>query len=294
MGLKDVPRYDVATALGLGQRELQEDSVVTDFPAGQDVGFVVLADGMGGHAAGEIASAILVTEVFAELKFKLADLKKNEAQVPEILMNAALTANACIRDFVQDNPKNYGMGATLVAPILVEDRLFWVSVGDSPMYLYRDGRLRQLNEDHSMAPLIDQMVANGKLTLEQGRFHPDRNCLLSVLLGDNIEKIDCPKTPLKLLEGDIVIVASDGLQYLSDEQITAMLRSREEQSSNEIAFSLLRAVNALNDPDQDNISIAVVKVNRTTKAAEIVPEYRSRRRRMASGQTRLVSFSSHR
>ena len=78
MGLKDVPRYDVATALGLGQRELQEDSVVTDFPAGQDVGFVVLADGMGGHAAGEIASAILVTEVFAELKFKLADLKKNE------------------------------------------------------------------------------------------------------------------------------------------------------------------------------------------------------------------------
>ena len=145
-----------------------------------------------------------------------------------------------------------------------------------------------------MAPLIDQMVANGKLTPEQGRFHPDRNCLLSVLLGDNIEKIDCPKTPLKLLEGDIVIVASDGLQYLSDEQITAMLRSREEQSSNEIAFSLLRAVNALNDPDQDNISIAVVKVNRTTKAAEIVPEYRSRRRRMASGQTRLVSFSSHR
>ena len=75
MGLNDVPRYDVATALGLGQRELQEDALVTDFPAGQDVGFVVLADGMGGHAAGELASAILVTEVFAELKFKLAELK---------------------------------------------------------------------------------------------------------------------------------------------------------------------------------------------------------------------------
>ncbi len=71
-------------------------------------------------------------------------------------------------------------------------------------------------------------------------------------------------------------------------------RMLRRSSSVNVRAQMLRAVNALNDPDQDNISIAVVKVNRTTQVADIVPEYRSRRRRMASGQTRLVSFSSQR
>ncbi|MBT8414557.1 MAG: protein phosphatase 2C domain-containing protein [Boseongicola sp.] len=284
-------RYDVATALGQGMREIQEDAVVTDFPAGMDVGFVVLADGMGGHAAGEIASSILVTEVFAELKFKLADLKRHEAHIPAILKNAAMTSNACIRDYVSENPRNYGMGATLVAPLLVEDRLYWISVGDSPLYLHRDGRLQQLNEDHSMAPEIDRMVASGLLSPEEGLDHPDRNCLRSVLLGDSVAKIDCPQEPFQVQEGDIVLVASDGLQSLRDDEISAVLRENEERSATEIAFALLTTVNALSDPDQDNISISVIKVNRSQSASIFVPEYRSRRAAVGMSQTRLVPFS---
>jgi serine/threonine protein phosphatase PrpC len=283
-------RYDVATALGQGMREIQEDAVVTDFPAGMDVGFVVLADGMGGHAAGEIASLILVTEVFAELKFKLADLKKHEEHIPAILKNAAMTSNACIRDYVSENPGNYGMGATLVAPLLIEDRLYWISVGDSPLYLQRGGKIRQLNEDHSMAPEIDRMVSSGLLSPEEALDHPDRNCLRSVLLGDSVAKIDCPQDPLQVEEGDIILVASDGLQSLRDSEISTVLRENEERSATEIAFALLKTVNALKDPDQDNISISIIKVNRSQAASMIVPQYRSRRAAGAMSQTRLLSF----
>ena len=289
-----LPRYDVATALGQGMREIQEDSIVTDFPAGMDVGFVVLADGMGGHAAGEIASAILVTEVFAELKFKLAVLKKHEENLPAILKNAAMTANACIRDYVSENPRNYGMGATLVTPILVEDRLYWISVGDSPMYLHRDNVLRQLNEDHSMAPEIDRMVASGLITPEEGADHPDRNCLRSVLLGDSVAKIDCPNAPFMVREGDILVVASDGLQTLTDAEISEVLVDKSDRPSSEIAFALLAAVNQRNDPDQDNTSISIIKINRTKSAAASVPEYRSRRAAGGMSQTRLLSFPGDR
>ena len=290
MSLPDIPQFDVATALGQGMREIQEDAIVTDFPAGMDVGFVVLADGMGGHAAGEIASAILVTEVFAELKFKMADLKLHEDSLPAILRHAAMTANACIRDYVSENPENYGMGATLVAPVLVEDRLYWISVGDSPLYLHRGGVLQQLNEDHSMAPQIDKMVASGIISARDGRLHPDRNCLLSVLLGDGIAKIDCPEDPVKVREGDVLVIASDGLQTLSDDDISSILTANEDRSGNEIAYALLSAVTAIGDVDQDNTAISVIKINRRKTAAVAVPQYRSRRVAGGMSQTRLLSF----
>ncbi len=294
MPLAHNARFDVATALGQGQRELQEDSVVTDFPVGMDVGYVVLADGMGGHAAGEIASAIIVTEVFAELKFKLSDLAKHEENIPAILKHAALTANSCIRDYVAENPTNYGMGATLVAPIFVEDRLYWISIGDSPLYLFRDGKLRQLNEDHSMAPEIDMMVAAGLISEEEGRYHPDRNCLRSVLLGDQIARVDCPQEAFQLREGDIVITSSDGLQFLSDNDIIRLLTKDANRSSTEIAHTLLSGVNSLNDPDQDNISISVVKVNRKEPEVARVPQFTHRRASGGIHQTRLISFPTKR
>lgn len=285
------PRFDVASALGLGQREIQEDSIVVDFPVGMDVGFMVLADGMGGHAAGEIASNIIVTEMFAELKFKSAELAAYEAEIPAILMHAAMTANECIRDYVHDNPENYGMGATLISPIFIEDRMYWISVGDSPLYLVRDGVLSQLNEDHSMAPEIDLMVKSGMLTEEAGRNHPDRNCLRSVLLGDKPSRIDCPKEAFEVRTGDIFLVSSDGLQFLTDAEIQTIVNDNKKKSSTQIAHALLGAVNELQDPDQDNISISVVKVNHTEAAEEAEPIETSEEDRVEAMPTRVIQFA---
>ena len=197
--------YDVASAISIGRRDCQEDAIVADFPQGAEHGFVVLADGMGGHAAGDIASKIVVTEVFSELKLQSGDPVRFERDINAILRAAVRTANDCVLNHATSYPRTNGMGATLLAPVLLGDWLHWISVGDSPLYLYRDGVLRQVNEDHSLAPQIDHMVRSGLMQPERGRTHPDRNCLTSVLIGMEIPRIDCPAQPIALKPGDIVV-----------------------------------------------------------------------------------------
>ena len=255
------PRYDVASGISQGARNYQEDAITADFPVGAEAGFVVLADGMGGHAAGDVASKIVLTEVFSELKFHYADVEAFERQAPEILRSVAEIANETLRDHAASHPETEGMGATLVVPALVENRLWWISVGDSPLFLYRNGLLTQLNEDHSMGPQIDFMVQSGLLDARLAADHPDRNCLMSVLMGTQIAKVDCPTRPLELKAGDIIVCASDGLQFLTNAQITRILGKYRKSRSTEIAERLLEEIYKLDDPDQDNISFSIIKVN---------------------------------
>ena len=260
--------FDVSCALSKGQRSYQEDAIITDFARGSDTGLVVLADGMGGHAAGDVASKIVVTEVFSELVFQRSDPNQFEQNIAQILTHAAQSANACLREHVNAFPDTRGMGATLVAPIIIRRHLYWISIGDSPLFLFRDGVLTQLNEDHSMAPQIDFMVKSGLMDQEEGARHPDRNTLTSVLFGEAIPKIDCPVDPVALSDGDILIVASDGLQFLSDEQIAAALLQNRQRSSGEIADLLLNELTALQDPDLDNVSFSIIKMDSAEAGAD--------------------------
>jgi serine/threonine protein phosphatase PrpC len=258
-------RYDVATALSRGQRHYQEDAIVADFPIGSDTGFAVLSDGMGGHSAGDVASKIVLTEVYSELKLQSGAAETFAAHVPDILESAALAANECIKSHVGQHPNTRGMGATLIAPVFLGTQLYWISVGDSPLYLFRDGSLSQLNEDHSMAPQIDLMVQSGLLDPEEGAEHPDRNCLTSVLIGEEIAQIDCPKEPFTVQDGDVLLAASDGLQFLDDDEIEDVLRSNATRPSTEIADLLMHELEELADPDQDNISFSVIRVTDRAK-----------------------------
>jgi serine/threonine protein phosphatase PrpC len=254
-------RFDVASAICQGGRDYQEDAIITDFPFGSDSGLVILSDGMGGHAAGDVASKIVVTEVFSELKFDSANFSDYEKDVPRFLTSSAVNANSVVRAHVSEHPETRGMGATLVSVILVENRMYWMSIGDSPLYHFRNGEMKQLNEDHSMAPQIDFMVKSGLLDPIAGKNHPDRNCLTSVILGDRVTKSDCPKTPFELEVGDIVVVSSDGLQYLEDDKIQKILYRYRRKKASEIAGYLLDAIEALADPDQDNCTFSVIKLN---------------------------------
>lgn len=253
--------YDAASAQSQGRREQQEDAVVADFPAGAGMGFAVLSDGMGGHAAGDVASKIVVTEIFSELKMQSGNPKGLEEDISGILQAAVQSANDCVRYHAETNPETMGMGATLIAPVLLGDRLYWISVGDSPLYLYRDGRLARLNEDHSMLAQINYLVSHGMMERETAANHPDRHALTSVLIGGEIAKIDCPARPVRVQPNDVILVASDGLQYLSETRIAELIGQGASQSSAEIGAELLRALEDLDDPDQDNISLCVIRVS---------------------------------
>ncbi len=254
------PRFDVASALDRGGRDYQEDSLVSDFAVGDDCGIVVLADGMGGHSAGDIASKIVVTEVFSELKFHSDLFFERAESLPQLMLNAITNANTCVREAMAENPESRGMGSTVVATVMAGNKMYWSSVGDSPLYHYRAGQMEQVNEDHSMAPQIDAMVAAGSIRPEDAKTHPDRNSLTSAVAGGKIARMDNRGIALELNAGDIIVVSSDGLQFLEDKVIAKIITRNRRKPSADIANALLQAVKGLDDPEQDNISFSVIKV----------------------------------
>ncbi|WP_341860970.1 protein phosphatase 2C domain-containing protein [Gymnodinialimonas sp. 57CJ19] len=250
--------YDVATALWQGARPYQEDTLLADFHGGVDRGFAILADGMGGHAAGDLASRLVVIDAASHLKFLIHDGEGLEKSLHSELSSAITTANDVLRDRAADDRRLQGMGTTFLATVIFEDRLYWASVGDSPLYLWREGALRQLNEDHSMAPVIDQMAKSGEITREEAANHPDRNALTSVLMGRSLKAMDVPETATVLDPGDVLIQASDGLQYLDNAEISQIVG--EGGSSAHIAAALIGALKDRADPMQDNTALLVLQL----------------------------------
>ena len=266
------PHYDVSTAQSQGARERQEDAVAVSCPQGAEFGFAVVSDGMGGHAAGDLASRIIVSEIFAELTLRGRKTLTAPDELSELLKDSVETANSSLQAQIEAYPDQEGMGGTVVATSIVDGGLQWVSVGDSLLYLLRDGMLKRLNDDHSMGPQIDLMAKNGMMDEETARTHPQRNCLTSALTGKDIPELDCPERRMELEDGDIIVLASDGLQSVSEEDIASIVDEAAHRESRDIAAALIDAVAAAGEPDQDNTSVVVLRVYQPEPAVEEVPE----------------------
>ncbi|MCG7520033.1 PP2C family serine/threonine-protein phosphatase [Ruegeria sp. Ofav3-42] len=256
------PAYDIALILDKGQRDTQEDAVASRMFDTANAGYVVVADGMGGHAAGEIASELVIRAWRDSLDAELEAGTPSETALIDALPLAAMQANAAIANHCEEQGAGFNMGSTMLGVLLMGQRVFWISIGDSPLYLFRDGKLTQVNEDHSMAPIIDAQVAEGLLTEAEALAHPDRNQLTSVIMGAAIPKVDCPEDPLDLTPSDILILGSDGLQYLSNAEIQSILQANANGLAQDIAGALQLALKTKGDPDQDNASIGVVKLTK--------------------------------
>lgn len=230
------------------------------FPEGSGLGYIVLADGMGGHSAGDVASKLVVDSFFEDLRSHIGHPDILERNIGSVLRQAVEEANLTVRDHVYARPEQRGMGSTLVAPVILRGRLYWISVGDSPLYLLRGDKLMRLNHEHSMAQRLDLQVKRGLITRHQAEQDPDRHCLTSVLFGQQVPEIDCRDRPLDLEDGDILVVASDGILALEESLIAAILYQYRERPSAEISARLLHHINEYDDPYQDNVSLCVVKV----------------------------------
>ncbi|WP_424941527.1 PP2C family protein-serine/threonine phosphatase [Aliiroseovarius sp. S253] len=253
------PAYDIALVADQGKRDTQEDAIAARFFDALDTGYVVVADGMGGHDAGDVASELVKTTWQTELDGFLKNGNCKADQVTACLTQIALRANNAVANYLEEHGSDLRMGSTLLGVLLRGKWLNWVSVGDSPLYLCRNGFMMRINEDHSMAPMIDAQVSDGTLTEEAARAHPDRNQLTSVIMGAQVPKLDCPQASVELAKGDVLLAASDGLQYLDDDQIQTLANAYKDQPARDLAVALVQALRAKADPDQDNITIAVIK-----------------------------------
>lgn len=176
--------------------------------------FVIVADGMGGHRAGEVASAMAV-EAFA------AYMNKPFEGVENQLKNAMLYANGNVYHAAQADPDKAGMGTTLTALYLQGEDAYIAHVGDSRAYLMRNGFIMRITEDHT---LVEAMVLAGKITPAEARVHPQRN-LITRSLG-NAALVDVDVLHLDRRPGDVWMLCSDGLSnYLTDRQISRVLNS---------------------------------------------------------------------
>jgi protein phosphatase len=180
--------------------------------------------------------------------------------VPARLDEAMQLANQAIAAQVQENPSLSGMGCTLIGTTFSAPGIEWVSVGDSPLFLIRGGEILLLNEDHSLAPEIDKLAAAGKISWEQAKNDPRRHFLRSALTGTEIDLVDRSHRPLALQAGDVVVLASDGIQTLAHSEILRVVNAYAAEGPDAIAGGLIRTVEGVRDPFQDNTTVVAVVV----------------------------------
>lgn len=263
-------------------RELNEDSVLalnlTQYyeSVQTQIGLFIVSDGMGGEAAGEVASRVTVRAtaewvtdklISASLKstreekiaapthtggLRLAIADGNEMATTEMLKQAVMAANREVMAYAAANPHERGLGATVTVAMLVGEVLTIAHVGDSRCYLLSGERLEQLTEDHS---LVQKMVNTGNLSRSEARSHPYRNVIYRSIGAD--EQIEIDVIRKKLTGGDIIMLCSDGLNgMLGDDQIRDILLVNPDP--NMAAKELVVAANAAGG--EDNISVIVVRL----------------------------------
>lgn len=233
-----------------GGRDYQEDFFSTlrqneDDPT-SDI-LIVLSDGMGGHAAGDVASKTAVRA------FQASFLSSTSNSPQRRLQNALKVADQAIADRVSEDNKLSGMGCTLIGALKLHNGISWISVGDSHVFLFRDGKLRKVNADHSMMGELMALVDKGQISLEEARANPKKNALRSALVGRTIPLID--ERSISLEEGDILIFATDGVDTLTVDELQDIVITHKSQSPEAMTQAILRRVKEAEKPNQDNTTV---------------------------------------
>ena len=242
---------ELHAAVDVGRsRSNNEDSAVVD----ADVALAVLADGMGGYNAGEVASNMATSFVKTELGrwLREASSQASDADVRRAMDICVDNANRAIFNAANSNPQYAGMGTTLVVGVFRDGRLLMGHVGDSRGYRLRGGRLAQITHDHS---LLQEQIDSGLITAEQAAFSANKN-LVTRAVG--VEDTVLLETHLHdVLPGDTYLLCSDGLSdMLDDESIAQLLQSSDALT--EVAAALVDAANDAGG--KDNISVVLARV----------------------------------
>jgi protein phosphatase len=208
----------------------------------------MVADGMGGHAAGEIASDICTKTVAGYLKNA-----HQSSNWQEVLKTAVLTANNIIWQAAHDRPEYLGMGTTLTAIYIDGNNVFWAHVGDSRLYFIEGSKMRQVTEDHSV---VWELMKNGAITSAEAKVHSKRNMLTRAVGTEKELKVDTGI--INWQKGDRLLLCSDGLTNMisEDEILKAISSDKEPQNAELIVNELIEKANA--EGGADNITAILI------------------------------------
>ncbi|WP_129596340.1 Stp1/IreP family PP2C-type Ser/Thr phosphatase [Anaerophilus nitritogenes] len=186
-------------------REMNEDAY---YIASKDLNLFIVADGMGGHNAGEVASNVAIQSIKDFMEKNKEVILKNDKEICTVLKNATTYANVDIFKKAQQNRECEGMGTTLTVA-LVASKIYVAHVGDSRAYLIRKNNISQITQDHS---LVAELVRNGSITENEAKIHPQRNMITRALGTD--EDINIDLYTLDVEKEDIIVLCTDGLTNL--------------------------------------------------------------------------------
>lgn len=240
----------IVADLTTGNATLQPE--VRTHRLGERGSLFMVADGMGGAASGEIASAMAVDVVMEALKQRWIEASGYEPQVfAGALLSATESANAAIHRYASEHPENRGMGTTATVAGLLGDCLYLAQVGDSRAYLIRDGVCRQITKDQS---LMQKLIEAGEMTAEEAEQSDRKNIILQALGPDARVRIDLTHQTVR--RGDTLVLCSDGLSgQVRPEEIAAIVR--EEQDLAVVCKRLIDLANEHGGPD--NITVVAAR-----------------------------------
>jgi protein phosphatase len=207
----------------------------------------VVADGMGGYEGGQEASRLAVETLMAVYR----DFGGDNPQ--DALIEALQTAHERIRQYSFAHPELRGMGTTCTAAAIIQDKLYYVHVGDTRLYLIREGQITRVTRDHSY---VGRLVESGMISQEEAEHHPQRN-ILTAALGTNPDLImDSPGHPEPLRPEDVLLICSDGLWGLVRD--AEILDAVEDKSAEQAGHELIELARERGGPD--NITVEILRL----------------------------------
>ena len=252
------PYTEYACSSHIGTRENQQDYI--DVGTGNNgVVFGIVCDGMGGLEGGEIASRT-AGQAFASSLIKMDP----NCDIPAFLATESQNVNRMVFDISSDDGGSGGAaGTTIVAAVIVEKDLYWLSIGDSRIYIIRGHEIETVTRDHSYSMELEEYVRCGNMTAEEAAADPMKDALISYLGINKLWLIDSNQKPFVLEPGDIVLLCSDGLyRSLSDRDIMDIIQ-RHCDDIEECARVLPLYAYDRAPGGQDNTSVVLIRVRKS-------------------------------
>lgn len=235
------------TDIGNGRKVNEDDYFFTTEQVGDLPNLCLVADGLGGHKAGEVASRMAIDSI---VNYCLSTIEPN---LEKLLLDAFQHANVEVYEYAKNQGENFEMGTTMVGVTILEDYYVFINIGDSRAYLFREGELKKITKDHSPVQELQEM---GVITEEEAFCHTHRN-LISRAIGME-EKIKADVYTVPSQPNDIILLCTDGLSnYMRRQEMAKVIN--QENNIKEMAHQLVKG--ALNHEARDNITVLLVAIN---------------------------------